>query len=216
MSFAAQSSSESHEPSILEYARYHGLSCDSVDDNDEELDLNLVGAASLSHDQNDPDMYTDSVVDTGLLDEKLILNAEARVVLASIVHSQRPSESYPPELDIRHTKNIRLANPLLLTDPELDVKQYLEARVSSQKEVDINLDKFPLFTTNEENEQGLAWPEKYHTLLSEYEKHIADERVRVPKEGLLFLHKVCLWQNTHEHIHERMESELKYKRVCHI
>jgi len=210
----AESSLDDQEPSILEYARYHGLASYHMLDDDDDFDPRLIEAASFSFDDDDVNALTNFVVDTGILDEKLILDADARAVLASIFQAGQKSETYPLELDIRRTKHVRLEEPLLFTDPKLDVKQYLGARLAAQTELRIDVDKLPLFPIDEQSDEALGWPEKYHTLPVKYDKHIADEKIQVPKEALLFLHQVCQPGDTHEHIHAIMESELKYKRVC--
>jgi len=216
MSFEVQLPFADQEPSVLEYARYHGLSYDPAHDDDDEFDLKIIAAASSVIDNDDANGTTiDLVVDTGLLDEKLILDSDARAVLAAIIQSQQPSEVYPFELDIRRTRYVRLEEPLLFTDNEYEVKQYLTAKIAAQTELEIDLDKLPnLFTINEETDESLAWPKKYHTLAAEYPKRIADEKIRVPKAAALYLHQVCQPQDTHEHVCELFESELKYKRVC--
>jgi len=210
----AESSFDDQEPAILEYVRYHGLASDHMLDDDDDFDLKLIEAASFSLDNDDVNASENFVVDTGILDEKLILDADARAVLASIFQAGQQSETYPLELDIRRTKNVRLEEPLLFTDLKLDVKQYLEARRAAHTELQIDLNKLPLFPIDQECDESLGWPAKYQTLSAEYDKHIADEKVQVPKEALLFLHQVCQPTDTHEHIHKVMESELKYKRVC--
>lgn len=212
----AESSFDDQEPSILEYARYHGLSSDFMLDEDDDFDFKLIEAASFTTEHDDLIASTDLVVDTGSLDEKLILDADARAVLASILRAGHQPKTYPLELDIRRTKHVRLEEPILFTDPKLDVKQYLEARLAAQAEYNFDLSKLPLFPIDEESDEALGWLEKYHTLPAEYNKHIADEKIQVPKEALLFLHQVCQSRDTHEHISEVMKSELKYKRVCEI
>lgn len=214
MSFEAESPLEGEEPSIIDYARLHGLSCDPADDGIDDFDFSLLEATSPSYNDDDMEQRVGMAIDGKFHDERLNLNADARAMLASVFDTQQAVELYPMELDIRRTKYVRLEEPLLLRDHELDIKQYLADRLAAQSDSDIDLSKLPFFPVNDENDEGLLWPEKYQSLPDEYNEILHEEKIQVPKEALVLLHQVCERERRPEDIHAIMESQLKYKRVC--
>ena len=213
MSFKAESSFEGEEVSIIDYARYHGLSYDPAHDDNDEFELNLVSAASSSLDNYDHDENAIFSLDKDWLDEKLTLDTDARNVLASIVQSQQFLETYHVDLDVRRTKYYRLEEPMLLTDPQLDIKQYLEARIAAQSEVVMDCNELSHLLTEERDDEGLGWSEKYENLPTQFWREIEDEKIQAPKESLIFLHQVCQPHNTQQDIYDAMDSELNYQGV---
>ena len=199
---------DEEELTLLEYTRYYGLSCDSARESDDETeDCFNDYIKSFSHKLFAATDET-KTVKTGLLEEKVMLDAAARNVLSSVFSLQKKPATLGIELDVRQTKKFRLEEPMLFTDVEIDVKHYRAARLEDGTDKDA-ID-WQSFTINERDDQDRDQAE---SLLQKFTEGIKKERLEVPREAMLLLRQACAPQNVERNRDESYELGLKYRRV---
>lgn len=199
-----------HEPTVLEYARFHGLSCDYTQElsqcykiaslSDEDIDLDL------QHPQDDAAL-TKPVEE--LTRERLTVSKEAATLLRS-VYSLREA---PDDLQLisevkRRILNLKQEVPLLQTDHELDVLEFGKALESC-----IHEPKIPLEPVDEENDEGLGWPSSYFSYPAQCDEEARTEKLRVSKEVLLYLQDVVKGNSSPAGLEMMIREEVTHQKV---
>ncbi|KAL9109204.1 MAG: hypothetical protein Q9227_006129 [Pyrenula ochraceoflavens] len=172
---------------ILEYARFHGLATDpcTLDPLKEFLASNPI-PNHLEHELRDPpeaEPLPKDLITPSLLQEKILVSQEAVKFFAQCIKPSKPQTIYCDGFERR--KSLRVTPPLLLTDPELDVHEYL-AEFHRQSEQRISLESVPFLGDYEEN---LSWPLGFYNLAEDLNRQIAREKLDSTKEVLRYIHK---------------------------
>src|SRR5438046_1576284 len=117
--------SQDAKPSILEYARFYGLTQDYRKNAplDAALVPNIPSKEDIHHDLDDETNMFTIQKPVGLSHiERLVVEKEAALVLPSLgLPISTVTNSVLNLLDVRMTRNMKLETPILRTDHELDV-----------------------------------------------------------------------------------------------
>ncbi|KAJ4352299.1 uncharacterized protein N0V89_007647 [Didymosphaeria variabile] len=188
-----------HEPTVLEYARFHGLCSDFTKElpsyynnfslSDETLYLDLW-------DPNDSPSLTNPADE--LTKERLAVSKEAAMLLKS-VHSltqEPPSLLRIPDRR-RRILSLKQELPILRTDNELDILAFGGTVEPSFTDL-----KIPLEAIDEENDEGLDWPSDYAGYPKQCDERAKNEKLGVSRETLLYL------QDAVRNSHSPEDSEL--------
>ena len=172
---------EDTELSILEYARFYGLTTDHRKAN--ELSI-LVGKQVVDTLSDETALFEISAGVATPAPERLAAGKEAVAFLSSI----RPEHLGPFKLydelvpKTHRIRNFKLEEPLLRSDHILDVQHFGGWIVP-----DVASERLPLEKVDDEEDEGLVWPARYHELPSSAAKRSELEKLSVSKDILQFL-----------------------------
>ena len=206
------SESEDEEPSVLEYARLHGLCIDYTTEQLPSGHLKAVSDATINLDldvQVPPDALITNTI-SELTKERLTINTDAAAILKSVYDLQQAfiSDSFAIE---KRTwiLNLKQEVPLLETDSELDVLSFGSAALPNLKNL-----KIPFEKVVEESDEGMEWPSKYYVYPAQYDEQAKREKIAISKEVLVYLQDAV--RDTHiPEDSEMIKAEtLNYKLVC--
>ena len=200
--------SQEAEPSLIEYARFHGLSKDYLEHHP------LEGIAPpldfLSQLEDSPDLVHIEPGDFKLPKERLTVDAGAASLLAEVAALAKPviRSDEDDGLNLHRFRNLKLELPLLRTDHELDM-----LRFAPQVVPDLEHEFLPYETVDEEADEGLTWPSRCHELPSLYWKKVESEKLQVSRDALQFLQQ-SLQYHLEGGNHEAFEvDDIPYERV---
>ncbi|KAI9761045.1 MAG: hypothetical protein M4579_001308 [Chaenotheca gracillima] len=183
---------DQEQPSLLEYARYHGLVRDhlSID----PLHFIVDGSVPFSCTDNDeaPELFLEETTQPLFYpqSEKLAIGRDVAVLLSSIL---RPPS---PELDdayayskYRRIKDAKIELPLLRrSDHELDKMAFKKPMQASNVLEDLNL---PFASVDNEEDEGLGWPSATAESARRFEEDTRVEKLALSRETM-FLLQACL------------------------
>lgn len=199
---------EGPEPSLIEYARLHGL---AVDHTSEEDALRTHYALSTSFSSTDTSDLTASALPLNsiVVDERLSLDGPSRALLASIVEILQHNPFDTIDDAFTYRKQLKLDLSVLKSDNELDIKLFKITRTTSDPlpplrewQVDVELD------------EGLTWPSHLKCLPQEYTEQHQAEKLQLSAEALLSLQSAVT--AAHHVVHEVLNGELDYRSVRRI
>ncbi|KAI4182160.1 MAG: hypothetical protein LQ348_004890, partial [Seirophora lacunosa] len=173
------------EPSLLEYARYYGLSCDHLQVNPLEL-LPPPEDLSLESDEDSIWLHLHAGAASPPPD-RLQAAKESSAFLAATDPKQYEGcefEGFDPLPRFRRP-NHKLELPLLRTDHEVDMLEFV-------RRTDPNLAEefFPFEKVKDELDEGLGWPSKCYALPEMLFQRVQNERIEVPKGVLEYMRSV--------------------------
>jgi len=201
------------EPSLLTYARLHGLTRPPSPGNPQIfLDAGTVQAPSeLGY--HDDEAILQGLAGTSPSSERPSLDQTDRDFLASIVALRIGGAKTPDHESLFAGRQYRVDSPLLYTDHELDVILHCKARGG--------ISKFPArlaepITSDRDKDEALDWPSWSLNAPITYEHACQMEKLQVPQKALMLLksaihgspvahyedeylyayNKVCLYQRT--------------------
>lgn len=126
------------------------------------------------------------------LKEKILATRDSAALLASVLKGG--SWGYNRNLQEpgnRHRfRDIKLEEPLLATDHEVDIQTFLDT--SELNRVDLDM---PCEDVNEENDEGLTYPESFWTIADEIRASSCKEKMHCTREVLLRLKDARNWVN---------------------
>lgn len=198
------------EPTLLDYARFHGLAVpfDSINSFSDFLALNPPQL-----DLTDPPGCQDinalaSALSKDLLREKLVVSHDVAQRIARII---KPPELPPwPALDqYRRIKSLRIEPPLLPTDHDLDVKQFQ----GEVKRPDIDLSDLRPIPTDEDKDEGLTFPRRYLEVADRLNKQLAKEKLDTTREVLSTIRRLIEHRFDPEVERCAIKEDLHYSRV---
>jgi len=200
---------EGHEPSLLEYARFHGLARDHLESH--PLHNIRLPDDYLQQLEDQPDLFHIDASNATVPVERLSIDTDAASMLASIAPSSTAAFSRFDEdidNDTHRIRNLKEESPLLRTNHEWDLQHFARQVVP-----DLETEFLPLESINEEADEGFTWPTKYYEFVDEVWKGACSEKLEIPNEGLL-----CLQQSLKYHLengaHTSFEEvEMSYKKV---
>ena len=201
--------SQDVEPTIIEYARFHGL----VRDHRESPPLErLALSENLESSLDDPpELFHIDLAKVQLPQERWAVDAGAASLLSSIVESAQQPPLYSDEelgIDRHRVRRMKQELPLLRSDHELDVLRFRSPIVP-----DLENEFLPLETVDVEEDEGVEWPSSYYALPDELTKKISSEKIGASQDGCLYL------QQTLKYDFEGLEhgtfeyDDLPYKKV---
>lgn len=198
---------EDEGPSLLEYARFHGLARDYRSD-----DCDLRSLLDCEIDAS-PDLLGNApifIIPEHFLDnEKLLLDADARAFLASIVAMQEDFANVD-HFGVRHRKEVRLETPILRTEHALDVRSFGRNLPRPFKTAGL-----PFAHVVEENGEGFSWPTSYQSLPCQLRKWSQSEKLEMPRPILTYLTSAISDEYPPRNYDEIIAQDLIYRRVSH-
>ena len=200
------------EPSIIDYARFHGLTRDYLA---EDPLQNITAPPDFLSDLEDNENLFQIRADcVKVPDERLTVDEDAASYLSSVfaLAEEPPSRNDDiDEIDRHRFRRMKLEVPLLRSDPEIDLWRFTQQIVP-----DLGHEFLPLETVDQEADEGLDWPTKYHDLPEEYTRRIKEEKLEVTSDTLTFLQEALNYHHEGGE-HEVFEGvELPYTKVCQI
>ncbi|THY47219.1 hypothetical protein D6C99_05844 [Aureobasidium pullulans] len=173
------SDTEDEEVSLIDYARYYGLSKDYT--SSYPLSSCVLQSIPVWDDSNFsqlPDFVLPDKVDT---DEKWTINHQSALFLRRIALVEAVP-SIDIERRVTRSAEFKVEPLLLLTDSELDQRRFVRARRSKQSQ---GLQDLLLGAKWEEDETHIYWPSS--DLPAELIEQIKQERLQLDKTDILFL-----------------------------
>lgn len=199
------------EPTLLDYARFHGLAVPLTDFNplSEFLEAH---PPQISLDDPPGCQRTSTLLNPApvqsLTREKIVVNRNVAGLIARCIK--------PPKLpawtlfdDYRRIRDLKVEVPLLPTDTELDVEHFLR----ESKPPDPNLDGLQPIVVDEENDEGLSWPRKYFDAGDHLNKTIQKEKLDSTREALTGLRRLLEHPIDPEAERKVVKDDLHYRRV---
>ncbi|WEW56849.1 hypothetical protein PRK78_002304 [Emydomyces testavorans] len=184
----------SFEPSMLEYARFHGIAYDHLaidpvssvppyasirpekpfQESKECFPLDLDGLRELIHKKHK---------------EKLSISKAGAAFLTSVIRPHSSHVEWGSKLDemisnYRRIMDIRQELPILRTDHEHDMHVFRGMLSLDKMEVDL-----PLEQINDENDEGFVFPSYVRDLPIQIHDQISKEKLDCTREVLLFMHE---------------------------
>ena len=199
-----------NQPTILEYARSHGLAYDYLDRNP-LADLRQPDDF-LQQLENMSDGLEGSKLNDDCSDERLFSDEEATSLLASVTVLTEQSLQFDEDksIDPHRFREMKYDLPMLRSDHELDMKSFV-----TQVVPDLEREFLPLEKVDEEVDEGLEWPIKYCTLLEEFANKVQSEKLQVSNDVLVYLRDIVKSSNKGENLAFQDEA-LMYNRVCKL
>ena len=201
--------SEEDEYTMLEYARFYGIALDHLEWNHlQELSIPCDISAQLE----DPrDVFRISDTSGSLPLERLSVGTEAAGLLSSITNIGKRSRRFDEDagFDVHRFQKIKQELPILLTDHELDLRNF-----APQVVPDLENEHLPLEKLDEDADEGIGWPSIYQELPDKFFKDAEAERLALPKQGLLYLQEVLRNQSSGAEGLVFECNRLPHKRVC--
>ncbi|KAL9129035.1 MAG: hypothetical protein Q9217_002405 [Psora testacea] len=202
--------SQDSEPSIREYARFYGLAKDHL----ENHPLSAISAPEDDWQELDdtPELFSIDANNGTIPADRLFIDAETASLL---VQFAPPSSKEPPrfdedvDVDIYRIPKLKQELPLLHSDHESDMREF-----ACQIIPNLESEFLPLENIDEEADEGLSWPSKYHDLPRGICNKLETERLEIPSEVLLYLQSTLKWHlEGGEHTSfEDANAEPSYKR----
>ena len=191
------------EPSLLEYARFHGISINY-------LALNPIDSLNLIHSKSAdgtlwdhgelPEIevdHTHQAVEQKVQREKLTILKDSAFLLSSAIKDVSLGSipiTYEDFLPSYHSvSRLMLEPPLLKCEPALLGRHDLRLATL----------KLPLEAVRDENDEGLVFPDYFWELPDEVWGELKNERIDCPREALLFL------QETRKYVEEALPEDIK-------
>ncbi|KAF2473975.1 uncharacterized protein BDR25DRAFT_282135 [Lindgomyces ingoldianus] len=201
------------EPSVLEYARFHGLCTYFSQEQPCPSGLHIPSNDHLNSDLQQSDSEKASLTSlanqaNSLTKERLTVSRDVAFLL-KFVHSLQESlneaELYPDP--IKRISPLKQEVPIPLSDPELDLQNF-----GSMDLPDLGNLKIPFERASTKKDEGLEWPANYYDYPIKYLKQVKFEKLTLSKQDLIFLHTTV--QDTYTcRDSEKIEAEsIKYTR----
>lgn len=191
---------------LVRYARRHGLISDEEPQDILTIALETCGPHSLEVDQYE----IPEISFAPWKNEKLSLPRNGALFLRNLFADQGPVE---PMLDLeRHnqSKRLKLEQPLLRTDHEFDVQDFLNLREEVPLLANTPLEPIQL---NEENDEGLSWSMKNQDLPKQLDAQLKNEKLEVSSNGLSMLASILKPGSMRVDLENAISEDLKHKRV---
>lgn len=198
------------EPSILDYARFHGLSIDYRAIHPLQY---IIDTPSLPDVQDPPELFEIDASCGTPAPERLSISKEAAALLSSIRETQPEDYEFDESIlpDTHRVRNLKMETPLLRTDPELDLRDF-RARVIP----DLAAEHLPLEKVDEELDEGLTWPLSYEDLYRQVNEESESEKPMFSKEALIYLQSTLSSHKGHDgfwNLEDSLESSCRVKRA---
>lgn len=181
--FLTLAMSHDFEPSIIEYARFHGLIRHHLDPHPLQGLTTPKDFASQLDDP--PELFHISLENAKVPEEKLSVDANALSLLSTITESSKPLPSLDDEdvgLHPHRRRRMKHELPLLRSDHELDMLSFASPIVP-----DLEHELLPLETVDDEEDEGFAWPTRCYDLPDEWTKTARSEKLQISSDAFRYL-----------------------------
>ncbi|TVY32711.1 hypothetical protein LSUB1_G007858, partial [Lachnellula subtilissima] len=208
---SSESDIEDVDLTPLEYARYHGLSCDPLSDPHAFAHIEALQADIVEDNVDEFLPQFDFGVEPRL-DERLTVAKEALQFVQSVAHRDTQDSIDAlilPMLGRPSVKNSRIEFPLLKTDHETDCRHFARWDGFEIKLKDV---RFPLEVVDDEKNEGIKFPSSYWKLGEGIIEELKKEKIEVSKSTMLFLTEALTNVWTKEDNDELWETEIKCRR----
>jgi hypothetical protein len=202
----SMSSRENGQPSLLDYARFHGLAIDHL----HQDILSLLPSDVLTCDE-DATLPEFRLPDLDRLppEPKFQLNSKAASLLASSIRPP-PAPHWANTLPDHHkVKKLKLEQPLLRTDHEKDME-----RIRYPKPTRIGAMNLVPIEVDEDRGEGFAWPQETIDLAAVWDKDASQEKLQTTREVLKTLQDALRPVYTAQMHEEIMAEGSNFTRVC--
>lgn len=200
--------SESSEPTIIEYARFHGLIKDHQCINLLTLSSDLDSWPDLLEEPNESANIES--LQASLANEKLAISKEAATLLLSCTTAPDIGTWDNEQLlgISTHAYKQKLDVPILLTDHELDVQRF-----GQRTEPDLASFNLPYERIDEEHDEGFTWPAEYYVRHEGLDAQCTGEKIGATRDVLFYLQGALEDSYTDEDGKAMWKGELGYTRV---
>ncbi|KAF7947677.1 hypothetical protein EAE96_008757 [Botrytis aclada] len=205
---------EEEEIPVVEFARSIGVSRDHQLDNT-FVDILLLMKEDVHHSfssglsDDHLSLLTTPEINTN---ERLSVSIGAARILTSIAQNEN-QESIDTLthslLGPRDVRNLRIEMPMLRSDHDFDVREFARRDGFEVRPQDI---KLPLELLNIENNEGLGFPSDFYNFETEAFETIANEKIEVTRNSMVYLHTALKTTLTIENEQEIWESERTHPR----
>lgn len=182
------------EPSLLDYARFHGVASPTLPSSDLTEYISPDTLESLESSLQHPDasdlqteISTAAAQITSKQKERLQIERDGAIFLSSIVKppAQQPP-LYPPSTNRHRVRNMKIDPPLLQSDHELDLLAFSSGKISiDPSELDLPFEKLEV-----ENDEALEWPLYYMDFPAQVWERVRTEKLDCAKEVLLYIQEI--------------------------
>ncbi|KFY48799.1 hypothetical protein V495_01003 [Pseudogymnoascus sp. VKM F-4514 (FW-929)] len=199
------------EESIVEYARFHGLSKDPL-----RGPLPLSYIESLMHtfekaalDDSHPEQIKYEPIPQ--LNERLTIDKEAEILLADargILLDQSTIDKITAAASIRpRRQNLKLEIPLLKTDPDADLRDFKKRRNPNLSDENFIYEPLDI-----EKDEGLQWPSRFANLPEEIMKACSMEKITVTRDTMVYLQAALKDNRSRDDTNDLLWSQSSDKR----
>ncbi|OQV06960.1 hypothetical protein CLAIMM_11456 [Cladophialophora immunda] len=173
-------------PSVLEYARFHGLAIDHTSE-DPLAYISQIPLQDIEDGQQLPDQDF-SVFADDIAEPKLQLTRHEGTMLAESILDRPPVVNWSNFLPERHRlRNLKIEEPLLAGDHESEVRRF-RREASSQVDTEHLFETCSLISSASGQDFEDEWNDiQSGHVLREVEQELEDERCHTTKEGLVHL-----------------------------
>lgn len=184
------------EPSILEYARFHGVASSTLPSSDLLAYISPDTLESLESTLQDPStgdfetkLSTAATHVKSKEKERLEIERDGAVFLSSIIKPTTQQPLLHPASTSRHrVKNMKIDPPILQSDHELDMRAFSHG--VSVIPLDPSKLDLPLEQLEVENDEGIEWPRYYMDFPAQVWEMVRAEKLDCTREVLLFIQGV--------------------------
>lgn len=198
------------EPTVLEFARFHGLCRDYTQ---EPLELSCAlspSADTLNADlQNPKNAAPLTKTADALTKERLSVGKEAAMLL-KMLQSLQNAALRPTAIPNgrKCLQRLKQEVPILHTDNELDMLEFGRVVESGFKDLKILLEP-----VSEEADEGLSWPSRYSEFPEQCLAQVKCGKLTVSRDTLLYLHDATRDLQISESYKIVREDYLSYRKV---
>ncbi|KAK8162108.1 hypothetical protein IWX90DRAFT_507227 [Phyllosticta citrichinensis] len=182
--------SQHQEPTVLDYARFHGIARDYLTEGPPRPDGLPRAPPFLRQELVDPPNATkiEWPRDFRSQHERLEIDIlGARALNFACRAPPLPSEPEDAiEGKLHRTRKWKVELPILLSDNELDMKRFMR-----RDEMFLSGFAFPLEDVDDENDEGLTWPMKFWERLEQTRKRLESEKLQLARTDFVYL-QACL------------------------
>ncbi|KAI9821882.1 MAG: hypothetical protein M1827_002464 [Pycnora praestabilis] len=200
---------DDQEPTLLEYARFHGLARDHLAFF--PLQSNYITCPPEDGLRSPPELKGLPDVDCTLEDlvnEKLSVSLEAAALLGFITAASK--ERFVDDSPIsyhRKMRSLKAEAPILRTDHDTDVGDFREKIVPDLRGI-----RLPCENIDEDNDEGFTWPTAYYGALRKLQTTVGSEKLETENDMPLYLRSMIHDPLTNEDEASAIASGLMYKK----
>jgi len=197
------------EPSVTEYARFHRLCIDYSSKHPLTNHGLSIDQITFGIELQDHDGLKEPELSDALLAERLTIDRDTAAYIKNVL--AEPGKAN--ELDAEPPAVIRTAAmkqelPLLSTDNELDLKNFRH-----MMSPDFDNANLPLEPVDEENNEGLTWPQQFHHLPNQFDAKSKSEKLEITKDALIYLRATLRHDLGSYDLDEIERVELTYRKA---
>lgn len=208
------SAEEEQEETIIEYARFHGLTSDYVAEPTPLSDIAALRELcedSLSDDTGLTQIHCQPPL---VADERITVDKDTARLLAGantgFLNSKALGDTITALSDIRRRQKLKLELPILRTEPDADFASFKVHRLEGLDHASV-----PSEPLDDERDEGVQWPSTLTTLPGHILKECKSEKIQVHKGTLLYIQAALNNDWMEEDQQAMLYSQTMYKRVCY-